>query len=65
MLWGLREWLLAGGDGRKPARMKGLQIRGHIAVIQVCSVTVRERGRTANLHMHSYTGPGGGQHAPV
>lgn len=49
MFWGLREWLLAGGDGRKPARMKGLQMRGHIAVVQVCSAAVTEAARRAYM----------------
>lgn len=47
MFWGLREWLLAGRDGRKPARMKGLQSRTyclHTSVIIDCG----RRGRGAN-----------------
>ncbi len=43
MIWGLREWLLAGRDGRKPAGVKRVAFEGHVAFARVCSTTVRKR----------------------
>lgn len=48
--WGLCEWLLAGRDGRKPARMKGLQSGTCCLLISVLSWSGTEAVRLTWTH---------------